>query len=508
MKVKKSLFLCIDQGTTSSKTSLISSSLEVLFTNQKQQENIYSKPGWSETNPVDLYNNVKELLEDSIKYYTNNLKADYDLVSLGITNQRESCLIWNKITGKPYNNAILWNDTRTEEICNGLVKFNGGDFEAYKNITGLPISTYFSAFKFKFMLENVNDLKHVLSNEKEYNDLCFGTIDSWLIYNLTSREKFFTDITNASRTFLFDINTSSYSELLLNIFGIKKNNLPTILSSSDEFGETSDLSMKIKITGVIGDQQSASIGHLLEENQVKCTYGTGGFLIMNTSKKRVISKNGLLTTVLYKNKNDDAFYALEGSIESAGNTISWLKNSINLFDNYETLDKLYESVNDSGDIYFVPSFSGLYSPHWDSTARASIQGMTFNTSKGHIIRAAFEAVSLRTRDVINSFEEDTNTKIHVVKVDGGMTQNKNFLNDLSDLTQCKIVKSINSEVTIIGAAICSGIGINVYKNFEDVKNHFLKSNDDECITPKLNFVSFERKYEKWMKAIENSKKWV
>lgn len=499
----KRLMLCIDQGTTSSKTALIGESLKLIHKNTLPQVNIYQKPGWSETNPKQMYSNIKKLCNESINYY-NNLTDSKDLVSLGITNQRETCLIWNRVTGEPYCNSIIWNDTRTIDIVNGFLNFNNNDKNEFVQKTGLPISTYFSGFKFKYMIETIPELKNKIRN-KDYKDLCFGTIDNWIVFNLTKGKKFVTDVTNASRTMLMNIDTLKWDESMLNAFGIPIECLPDILSSSDDFGVTEDLDKNIPITGVIGDQQSACMGHSLAEHQVKNTYGTGGFLLMNTGKERIFSQHGLLTTVLYKNKKEQALYALEGSIESAGNTITWLRENMMMFDNFEELRDLFLSVDDCGDVYFVPSFSGLYSPYWNTTARGTLQGLTMNTKKGHIVRATFEAVSFRTSDILNSFEEDTDVKIHSLKVDGGMTQSNEFLQTQSNLANCTVSAKEESEITILGAAVTSGLGSGLFNNLDEVRKLMLEY---KHFKPNIMNEEREEKHKKWKKAVDRSINWT
>eukprot|EP00340_Litonotus_pictus_P008055 CAMPEP_0170532174 /NCGR_PEP_ID=MMETSP0209-20121228/69134_1 /TAXON_ID=665100 ORGANISM="Litonotus pictus, Strain P1" /NCGR_SAMPLE_ID=MMETSP0209 /ASSEMBLY_ACC=CAM_ASM_000301 /LENGTH=292 /DNA_ID=CAMNT_0010827907 /DNA_START=512 /DNA_END=1386 /DNA_ORIENTATION=- len=290
---------------------------------------------------------------------------------------------------------------------------------------------------------------------------------------------------------LMNLDTLQWDTSMCNIFGIPKECLPQIISSSDDFGESEDLDMKLPITGVVGDQMSACLGHCLEMHQVKNTYGTGGFLLMNTGAEKIFSNKGLLTTVLYKNRDQEVVFGLEGSIESAGNTLTWLKENLGIFNDYKELKDLFLSEKDSGDVYFVPSFSGLYSPYWNSSAKASIQGMTMNTSKGHLVRAAFEAVSLRTNDIIQSFEEDTDVKIHLLKVDGGMTNSNEFLQTQSDLANIKVNVKEESEITLLGSAVAAGIGNGIYSDVQSVSKVLEKG---KVFSPKLNKEDLEIKY--------------
>jgi glycerol kinase len=502
-KLSNKLLLCIDQGTTSSKTALINGTLNIIYQNGEPQVNIYSKPGWSETNAEDLYQNVKNLCNQTISKYKDAYIKVNELEAIGITNQRESCLIWNRITGKPYCNALLWNDTRTSDIVDGLIHFNKGNIFEFKEITGLPISTYFSAFKFKYMIDNIPEIKEKI-HKKDYKDLCFGTIDSWLIFNLTKGKRFVTDVTNASRTMLMNLDSLKWDSHMLNYFNIPEECLPEILSSSDDFGYSDDLDMNLPINGVIGDQQSACIGHSLQIHQVKNTYGTGGFLLMNTGEEKIYSKHGLLTTLLYKEKGKNAQYALEGSIEAAGNTLTWLKENLNLFKDYSELKNLFLSVEDSGDVYFVPSFSGIYSPYWSQSARGSIQGLTMNSTKGNIVRAAYEGVAYRTLDIINCFETDTDVKIHVLKVDGGMTNSEEFLQTQANIANRTVSVKNEKEITLIGSAVAAGIGSKLFdlKTVSEITSNYSSYNS------KIDEQLQEKKYKKWKMAVERSLNWT
>jgi len=497
--------LSIDQGTTSTRVSIMNENLKIVYNSQQKQENIYQHPGWCETDPNELYSTVKHLCNQAISEFNIRKKTNTaKIITIGITNQRETCLIWERQTGKPITNAILWNDTRTKDLADGLIRFNNGNKDEYQKITGLPISTYFSGLKFKWMIENTSEIKEILSR-KEYKRLCFGTIDTWILYNLTKGKMFSTDVTNASRTMIMNINTLTWDAKMANIFDIPIESLPNILSSSDDFGLSEDLIESIHINGVIGDQQAACLGHCLVENEVKNTYGTGGFLLMNVDENVHFSKNGLLTTVLYKNRTDSkAKYALEGAIEVAGNALTWLNDNLNLFSDFDELDTLYSSVENNGGVYFVPCFSGLFSPYWDNSAKAAIFGLTNNTNKGHIVRATFEAISLRTLEIIQCFENDTNIKVSLLKVDGGLTKSDGFLQTQANILKGTVKTMNEKEITSLGAAISAGIGCGMYKSIESVS---MLVSEGRSYLGMMDNKEHERCLKYWKKAIERCRDW-
>ena len=499
----KSFILTIDQGTTSTRTSLINDRFQIVFKNQEEQENIYQNPGWCETDPEKLYQTVKKLCNSTIEHFKKN-KIEGEIKCIGISNQRETCLIWNRLTGEPLTNAILWNDNRTQDLANGLISFNNNNKNEYQKLSGLPISSYFSALKFKWFIENNNEINKKIKSQ-DYENLCFGTIDSWLIFKLTQGKQFITDVTNASRTMLMNIITLDWDDKLLNIFDVPRDCLPKIISSSDEFGFSEDLDLRIPISGVLGDQQAACIGHCLFENEVKNTYGTGGFLLMNIENNIYYSSSGLLTTVLYRKKGEKVKYALEGAIEVAGNALTWLKNNMGVFSNYDEISPLFNSVADNGGVIFVPCFSGLFSPYWDNSARATIFGLTNNTSKGHLIRATFEAVSYRTLEIIKSFEKDTNVKVHTLKVDGGMTVSDEFLQTQSNILNAIVKKRPESEITMLGAAIAAAIGQGIINSIEEAS---ILLNKGIEFNPIYNEENAIKAYKLWEKAVERARDWV
>lgn len=500
----RKFILSIDQGTTSTRVSIMNENLHIVYNVQQKQDNIYQHPGWCETDPNELYSTVKQLCNQAItEFHNKKIETSAKIITIGITNQRETCLVWDRQTGKAITNAILWNDTRTKDLAEALIKFNNGNRDEYQKITGLPISTYFSGLKFKWMIENNKELKEMLNNQ--YQSLCFGTIDSWILYNLTQGKVFATDVTNASRTMLMNINTLSWDVKMSNIFDVPIECLPEILSSSDDFGRSDDLLESININGIIGDQQAACLGHCLMENEVKNTYGTGGFLLMNIKNNLFFSKTGLLTTVLYKNKTEtQAIYALEGAIEVAGNALTWLNENLNLFSDFNELSDLFNSVENNGGVYFVPCFSGLFSPYWDNSAKAALFGLTNNTKKGHILRATFEAISLRTLEIIECFEKETNLKVSLLKVDGGLTNSDEFLQTQANILKGTVKTMNEKEITSLGAAICGGIGSGLYESIHDVSK-LIK--EGKSYHPKWSSKEHDLCLKYWKKAIERSRNW-
>lgn len=512
----------IDQGTTSSKVAVVcKNTLDILYKYQKPCNNIYQKPGWSELNATDLYQDVKSLCLEALKQLlSTNINSNNSFhIKIGITNQRETCLIWDKHSKKPLTNAIIWNDLRNADMVNNYIISKNNNQYYYKSKTGLPISTYFSALKYKWLAEEYN--LDLLNND----NLCLGTIDSWLIYNLTNKKSFYTDTTNASRTMLMNINNLEYDQDILNEFKINVNCLPKIMCSSDNYGIAEDLlnsldikdkNIYISINGVIGDQQSACLGHCLNNNEIKATYGTGGFILMNTGNKLVNSKNELLSTVLYtknnadinKNQNSTVYYALEGAIETAGNTLTFLKNNFNFIkENYSETSELFNSVKDNGGVVFVPCFSGLFTPYWDNQAKASIFGLTTNTQIGHIIRATLEAICFRTLEVKNSFEKESKSIINEIKIDGGLANNEDFLSLAANILNCSIIVKEETEITLIGAAIAAGLGSNIYSSIEDVKKIKLNKRSYNPDNNSKDNVDCEENFKKWKLAIEKCRHW-
>ena len=488
------MFLTIDQGTTSSRALLFDEKGQIIDLFQKDFKQIYPEEGWVEHDPFEILSSTILCCETIL-----NKNKNIEIKSVGITNQRETVLAWDKKTGKPFYNAIVWQDRRTSEFCSNLKK-EGLEREINKK-TGLLLDPYFSSSKISWLLENVNGLRN-LANK---GDVCFGTVDSWLIWNLTNGDTFATDYTNASRTSLFNIQTLKWDDELLSIFDIPLQSLPEVRNSNDYFGETKLLSKKLKITGVIGDQQSSAFGQsCYQSGDVKSTYGTGCFLLANTGKEIIYSKKKLLTTISYK-INDDLSYALEGSIFMAGGIMNWLKLNLGILDNVSDSSKIASSVDPSSKVILVPAFSGLGAPHWSAEARGSLFGMTQDTGVPDLIHASLQSISLQTYDIMGAIKDDFSDNnlnlLNTLKIDGGMIENDWFIQNLSNICDYEIQKSFTKESTALGAAMVSGLGVGFYSGLEDFKGFY---SNNEKITPKMKLELREKIINNWSKALKLS----
>lgn len=492
----KEKIISIDQGTTSTRSVLYDKKGNFISAVQQEFNQFFPKDGWVEHNPEDIWQSVLSTLQKLVK---ESGITSSEIASIGITNQRETALIWNKKTGKPIHNAIVWQDRRTSEFCSNLKK-EGLEREINKK-TGLLLDPYFSSSKISWLLENVNGLRN-LANK---GDVCFGTVDSWLIWNLTNGDTFATDYTNASRTSLFNIQTLKWDDELLSIFDIPLQSLPEVRNSNDYFGETKLLSKKLKITGVIGDQQSSAFGQsCYQSGDVKSTYGTGCFLLANTGKEIIYSKKKLLTTISYK-INDDLSYALEGSIFMAGGIMNWLKLNLGILDNVSDSSKIASSVDPSSKVVLVPAFSGLGAPHWSAEARGSLFGMTQDTGVPDLIHASLQSISLQTYDLMGAIKDDFSDNnlnlLNTLKIDGGMIENDWFIQNLSNICDYEIQKSFTKESTALGAAMVSGLGVGFYSGLEDFKGFY---SNNEKITPKMKLELREKIINNWSKALKLS----
>ena len=488
------MFLTIDQGTTSSRALLFDEKGQIIDLFQRDFKQIYPEEGWVEHDPFEILSSTILCCETIL-----NKNKNIEIKSVGITNQRETVLAWDKKTGKPFYNAIVWQDRRTSEFCSNLKK-EGLEREINKK-TGLLLDPYFSSSKISWLLENVNGLRN-LANK---GDVCFGTVDSWLIWNLTNGDTFATDYTNASRTSLFNIQTLKWDDELLSIFDIPLQSLPEVRNSNDYFGETKLLSKKLKITGVIGDQQSSAFGQsCYQSGDVKSTYGTGCFLLANTGKEIIYSKKKLLTTISYK-INDDLSYALEGSIFMAGGIMNWLKLNLGILDNVSDSSKIASSVDPSSKVVLVPAFSGLGAPHWSAEARGSLFGMTQDTGVPDLIHASLQSISLQTYDLMGAIKDDFSDNnlnlLNTLKIDGGMIENDWFIQNLSNICDYEIQKSFTKESTALGAAMVSGLGVGFYSGLEDFKGFY---SNNEKITPKMKLELREKIINNWSKALKLS----
>ena len=480
----KKYILVIDQGTSSSRIVLYNKRFKIFDIVQKEFKQFFPQDGWVEHNPSEIWNDVKNLITKILK--KNNLKA-VNIISIGITNQRETTVLWNKINGKPVYNAIVWQDRRTAKYCNKIKK---NESKKIQKITGLEIDPYFSASKIRWILENKRLAKDTLRN----NNLLFGTIDTWLLWNLTEGKSHLTDITNASRTMIFDSKKEQWSDDLLKLFKIPKKILPLVKENSYYFGSTKLFGGEIEIGGMAGDQQSATIGQAcFEIGQSKSTYGTGCFLLMNIGNRFKLSKNKLLTTVAFK-INGKKMFCFEGSIFVAGSAIQWLRDKLNFFKDSKQTDLLYSKANKNEKIFFIPALTGLGAPYWNPNARGTFFGLSRNTSKNDMIKSTLDSLCYQTYELIECMEKDSKIKINEIKVDGGMINNKNFLQSLSNITQAKILKPKNIETTSLGAAYLTGLHSGIIKNTNNIITLWQK---DTITKPIISKSVANSNIEKW-----------
>jgi len=471
----KKFLVAIDQGTTSSRAILFSLSGKPIYTSQKEFTQYFPKDGWVEHNPNEIWSTVRKVLSDVI---VKSKKLKGKILSIGITNQRETTILWNKKTGKPIYNAIVWQDRRTQQYCKKLKKKNYEN--NFRKKTGLFIDPYFSATKIKWILENVKDSKKLLKS----NNLLFGTVDTFLIWKLTKGKKHLTDASNASRTMLYNINNNKWDKEILKKLNIPENILPKIKNSADDFGFTDKkvVGKEISITAVLGDQQAAAVGQAcFEKGSIKSTYGTGAFIIMNTGSKKIYSKNKLLTTVCYR-LNGKITYALEGSIFIAGAGVQWLRDKVKLINNAYETEKIARSKKNNDGVYIVPAFSGMGAPYWRPDARGLITGLTRNSDWKSLVRAVLESVAYQSYDLFNSMRKD-GLKPKIVKVDGGMVANNWFSQFLSDINNLNVIRPKVLETTALGAALFAGYQIGEFKSLNDIKLIWKK---DRVFSPKLN----------------------
>ena len=482
--------LVIDQSTTSSKIILFKNNLKKIDSVQKEFKQHFPKDGWVEHDAKEIWEDVKDLI---IKILKKNKINGKNIASIGIANQRETTVLWNKKTGKPVNKAIVWQDRRTSDYCQ-KIKLEKKDL-IIKKITGLIIDPYFSATKIKWILENNNKAKKDLKN----GNLIFGTIDTWLLWNLTQGRSHYTDITNASRTMIFDSKKEEWSKILLKLFKIPKKILPKVVENVFDFGTTSLFGGSIKIGGMAGDQQAANIGQAcFNAGQSKSTYGTGCFFLMNIGQKFKASNHKLLTTVAYKIHGKKMF-CFEGSIFVAGSAIQWLRDKLNFFKDSSETDKLYSLANPQEKITVIPALTGLGAPHWKPNTRGAIFGLTRNTSIADITKATLESIALQTNDLIEAMEKDAKIKINQIKVDGGMINNLNFVQTLSNITQVKIIKPLNIETTSLGAAYLAAINAGLIKDTIQIQKLW---KIDKIIKPNIKKQIIKKTIKSWKNSVK------
>jgi glycerol kinase len=489
----KKFIISIDQGTTSSRAILFDLKGKPVFSSQKEFTQYFPNSGWVEHNPEEIWSTTKKVLRDVIQK-ANRIKGK--ILTIGITNQRETTVLWDKKTGKPVYNAIVWQDRRQEVYCEKLRKQNKETL--IFNRTGLLIDSYFSGMKIKWILDNVPKAK-ILMNKKQ---LLFGTIDSFLIWRFTKGKVHATDATNASRTMIYNISSNEWDDKILNLLKIKKHILPEVKDCADEYGHTdsSITGKSISITGVVGDQQSAAIGQCcFEPGSLKSTYGTGAFVLLNTGNKIIYSKNRLLTTIAYRIKGKTT-YAMEGSIFIAGAGVQWLRDKMKFFKKAPETEKIIKSLKDNSDVYLVPAFTGLGAPYWDSNSRGVLSGLTRNTGPKEIIRATVESVAYQTYDLFEAMKHD-GLKPRLVKVDGGMVTNNWFSQFLSDVVNVGVLRPRVKETTALGAAFMAGLQIGVYKSLKDISN---KWSLDKKFSPKMKNKDRAQLLKGWSKAIKRT----
>ena len=495
----------IDQGTTSTRCMIFDHSGKVISIDQKEHRQIYPKAGWVEHDPMEIWDCTQEVVKKAIS--NADLKPG-DIVAVGVTNQRETTIVWDKKTGKPYYNAIVWQDTRTDKICNKLAKDGGQD--RFRPKVGLPLATYFSGPKIKWILDNVDGVQKAA----ERGDAIFGNVDTWEIWWLTGGPEggaHVTDVTNASRTMLMNLETLDWDDEILGIMGIPRKILPRVVPSSDPdfWGYTlkdGPFGDSIPVCGDLGDQQAALVGQTcFSRGEAKNTYGTGCFMLLNTGTEAIPSRSGLLTTLGYKIGDQPAVYCLEGSIAITGALVQWLRDNLKMFEKSDDIEELAGTVEDNGGIYFVPAFSGLFAPYWRSDARGVIVGLTRYINCGHVARAALESTAFQTREVLDAMEKDSGVQLKALKADGGMVINDLLMQFQADILGVSVVRPMVAETTALGAAYAAGLAQGFWKNLEDLRQNWLV---DKTWEPKMDADTRAELYKGWLKAVTRTFDWV
>lgn len=497
----KSYIGAIDQGTTSTRFMVFDKAARIVAVAQKEHEQIYPRPGWVEHDAREVMRRTEEVIAEALEQ--RGLRSS-DLAAIGITNQRETTVVWDRRSGEPIANAIVWQDTRVAEDVGQFAK-NGGQ-DRFRAQTGLPLSTYFSSLKLRWLLNNVPGAKE----KAAAGELLFGNIDTFLVWNLTGGPRggvHVTDVTNASRTQLLNLKTLDWDEKLLEAFEIPRAMLPQVRSSSEVYGEaTLPAIAGVAIAGILGDQQAALVGQAcFKPGEVKNTYGTGCFLLMNTGERAVPSNFGLLTTVAYKMGAAPACYALEGGVAISGALVQWVRDNLGMIEKSSDIETLARTVKDNGGVYFVPAFSGLYAPYWKENARGVIAGLTRYVNKGHLARAVLEATAFQTREVVEAMEKDSQISLSSLRVDGGMVVNELLMQFQADILNREVVRPVIQETTALGAAYAAGLAVNFFSGMEELQANWAV---DRTWSPHFMEAEREDLYKQWKKAVTRSFDWV
>ena len=491
----------IDQGTTSSRFIVFDKSGKTIACAQKEHRQIYPKPGWVEHDPDEIWRRTEEVIAEAMQ---QRGLTPRDLAAIGITNQRETTILWERKTGRPVHHALVWQDTRVSNYVSEFIKHGGQD--RFRAATGLPLATYFSALKLRWLLDNVPHAR----KRAEAGELLFGTVDSFLLWKLTGGAEggiHATDVTNASRTQLMNLRTLTWDPDLLHAFDIPAAILPKICSSSYAYAEARVPAIQsIPIAGILGDQQAALVGQTcFKPGEAKNTYGTGCFLLMNTGERPVQSTCGLVTTVAYQFGANAAIYALEGSVAIAGALVQWVRDNLGLIRTSAEIEALARTVNDNGGIYFVPAFSGLYAPYWKDSARGVIAGLTRYANKGHVARAVLEATAFQTREVVEAMQNDSGIRLDVLRTDGGMVENNLLMQFQADILHCPVVRPLTRETTALGAAYAAGLAVGFFKDTDELRANWAI---DKTWTPQMEEENRSRTYQLWKKAVTRSFDWI
>ena len=494
--------LAIDQGTTSTRAMIFDHSGSVIAVDQVEHEQIFPRAGWVEHDALEIWTNTRDVIGGALAKANFNSK---NIAAVGITNQRETAVVWDKSDGQPIHNAIVWQDTRTQKIVDALAGDEGLD--RYKETVGLPLATYFAGPKIRWILDNVDGAQE----RAEAGELLCGTMDTWVLWNLTGGAEndgvHVTDVTNASRTLLMDLQTLQWDEGIAADMGIPLSMLPTIRSSSEVYGECKPGILNgTPIAGILGDQQAATFGQAcLAKGEAKNTYGTGNFMLLNTGTEAVPSENGLLTTVCYKIGDEPTVYALEGSIAVTGSLVQWVRDNLGLISSAPEIEDLAKEVDDNGGAYFVPAFSGLFAPHWRPDARGALVGLTRYVNRHHIARAVLESTAFQTREVLDAMNADSGVPLSELRVDGGMVVNETLMQFQADILGVDVVRPKVAETTALGAAYAAGLAVGYWENEDDIRTNW---GEDKRWTPQMGEDERERLYRSWRKAVTKTLDWV